>query len=240
MNVFAKLRHFPEFDIAISALSDLNKDEAALVSSQGKAFGEEFRRWAKSQRAEDLHPALTEVAQAGAQQLKLDQETAKNLENLPRDLQSLLAQETERSKRRERPVQRGKVNRRRGESGGGTRTASEFRQTGRRLRPAPPGRRRSAIGSSRTNSRRSSTNRKCRTAGSSSNVSSPHSPRQSTRDIRPRRPSSRSSPILEPRQTISTSATTPRSKSIKRSRVPRPGGCRVNHSILNVSYVRSS
>jgi hypothetical protein len=101
MSVFTKLRHFPEFHIAISALGDLNKSEASLVSSQAKAFGEEFRRWAKSQRGEDLNPALTEICQAGTQQVKLSQETAKNLENLGRDLQPLLTQETERSKRRE-------------------------------------------------------------------------------------------------------------------------------------------
>jgi hypothetical protein len=101
MSVFTKLRHFPEFHIAISALDDLNKAEASLISSQSKTFGEEFRRWAKAQRREDLNPALTEVGQAGAQQVKLSQETAKNLENVRRDLQPLLTQETERSKRRE-------------------------------------------------------------------------------------------------------------------------------------------
>jgi hypothetical protein len=101
MSVFVKLRHFPEFHIAVSSLTDLNKSEASLVASQTKLFGDEFRRWARSQKGDDLNPALTEIVQTGIQQVKVNRETAKNLENLGRDLQPLLTQETERSKRRD-------------------------------------------------------------------------------------------------------------------------------------------
>jgi hypothetical protein len=101
MSVFAKLRHFSEFHIALAALSDLNKAEAALVASQGRLFGEDFRHWSRSQKLDDLNPALTEIVQAGTQQVKVNRETAKNLENLGRDLQPLLTQESERTKRHE-------------------------------------------------------------------------------------------------------------------------------------------
>jgi hypothetical protein len=95
-----KLRHLPEYHIAISALSDLNKSETSLVHSQAKTFGEEFARFAKRQR-DDLSEALTGINAAGPQQVKRNQGTLGALQNLPRYLESLLHQETARSKLRE-------------------------------------------------------------------------------------------------------------------------------------------
>jgi hypothetical protein len=100
MAVFAKLRHFSEYHTAIGLLVDLHKCEASLVQSQGKTFGEEFRRFAKLQK-EDIAEAITSISTAGAQQFKLGQETIRTLQNLPRDLEPLLRQETARTKVRE-------------------------------------------------------------------------------------------------------------------------------------------
>jgi hypothetical protein len=97
---FQKLRRFPEFHAVISSLETLSKSETTIVQGQGRAFAEEFRRYAKSQKG-NFADALNSVCDAGSQQVKVQQEILSSLQKLPQDLQPLLAQEAEISKWRE-------------------------------------------------------------------------------------------------------------------------------------------
>ena len=95
-----QVKHFTPFHDMILALNNVIKAEESIIKGQSKAFGEELRRYANSQK-EDFVAALIAVADAGQQQVKLQQEVNSQFTTLPRDLQPLLQQETEMHKWRE-------------------------------------------------------------------------------------------------------------------------------------------
>ena len=95
-----QVKHFTPFHDMILALNNVIKAEETIIKGQSKAFGEELRRYANSQK-EDFVAALIAVADAGQQQVKLQQEVNSQFTTLPRDLQPLLQQETEMHKWRE-------------------------------------------------------------------------------------------------------------------------------------------
>jgi hypothetical protein len=94
MNFFSKLRRFPEFHAVIASLSSLSKAEATIIEGQMRAFGDEFRRYASSQK-EGFVDALNGICTAGTEQVKIERETLSNAQALPRDLQPLLALEAD-------------------------------------------------------------------------------------------------------------------------------------------------
>lgn len=95
-----QVKHFTPFHDMILSLNTVIKEEEAIIKSWGKAYGEELRRYANSQK-EDFVAALIAVADAGQQQIKVQQEVNTQFTSLPRDLQPLLQQETEMHKWRE-------------------------------------------------------------------------------------------------------------------------------------------
>jgi hypothetical protein len=100
MSFFTKLRHYPEFHAMIGVLADLDKAEESLLQNQNRAFGPEFRKYAGGQKG-TIPTALKSTAEAGTQQAKINSEVFTALRTLSRDLQPLLAQETEWSKFKE-------------------------------------------------------------------------------------------------------------------------------------------
>jgi hypothetical protein len=100
MSFFTKLRHFPEFHAVIASISALTKAEVTIVEGQMRAFGEEFHRYAGSQKG-DFGTALNEICKSGSEQVKIERETLSSLQSLPQDLQPLLGQEAEISQWRQ-------------------------------------------------------------------------------------------------------------------------------------------
>jgi hypothetical protein len=100
MSFFARFRRFPEFHTFVASLAALSKAEATITDGHTRAFNEEFRRYAQSQK-ESFGTSLTSITDAGADQAKIERERIAAVQSLPQDLQPLLAQEAEIARWRE-------------------------------------------------------------------------------------------------------------------------------------------
>jgi hypothetical protein len=94
MSFFSKFRRFPEFHAVIASLAALSKAETSIIEGHTRAFGEEFRRYATSQKGSFVE-SLNALCKAGTEQVKIEKDTWSGLQNLPQDLQPLLKQEEE-------------------------------------------------------------------------------------------------------------------------------------------------
>jgi hypothetical protein len=100
MAFFAKFRRFPEFHAFIASIAALSKAEVTIADSHARAFSEEFRRYAQSQK-ESFSESLASLADAGSSQAQIERDAIAATRSLPQDLQPLLAQEADIAKWRE-------------------------------------------------------------------------------------------------------------------------------------------